>query len=80
MFGPYHIEAMEQLKEPDYRRFEDFLSSLNSVFIKITAEIEALIGTEGQKAQNYEQLSFSFGQMQKFNHQKEKAIKEANLA
>ena len=67
MFGPYHIEAMDALRESDFMRFEEFLTSLNSVYMRIITEMESLLATELAKAQNYEQLSFSFGQLKKVN-------------
>jgi hypothetical protein len=69
-FGPYHIEAMDALREVDFLRFEEFLTSLNSVYIRIVAEMESLLATEIAKAQNYEELSFSFGQLKKVNSAK----------
>lgn len=66
-FGLYYIEALDMLKEPDFKQFEEFLISLNSVYMRIVSEMEGLLQTELSKASNYEQLSFSFGQLKRFN-------------
>ena len=66
-FGPYLIEAMEQLREADFLQFEFFLQSLNSIYIKIIASLDTLLQTEFSKASNYEELSFSIGQLKKIN-------------
>lgn len=58
---------MDALKEVDFMRFDEFLTSLNSVYMRIITETESLLTTEVAKAQNYEQLSFSFGQLKKVN-------------
>lgn len=45
---------MDMLKEAEFKHFEDFLMSLNSVYIRIVQELDGLLQTEIQKASNYE--------------------------
>ena len=61
MFGSFYIEALDALREAEFKHFEDFLTSLNSVYMRIITEMEILLSIEISKAQNYEQLSYSFG-------------------
>jgi len=41
---------MDALRQTDFVRFEEFLTSLNSVYMRIIAETEALLATEIAKA------------------------------
>jgi hypothetical protein len=48
-------------------QFEQYLISLNNVYVRIVAELESLLKTENKKASNYEQLSSSFASLRRVN-------------
>jgi len=42
-FGSFYIEALDALRDVELKNFEDFLISLNSVYMRIITEMEVLL-------------------------------------